>query len=173
MIFQPENNIGESFRPAGLIFCGDLPFFCRSRTWPAWVACTRSQPHLRFCLYAGGVRHDPRWVKLLPCATFQSWHCRVSIISWGRWIKPRDQYTASFSEKTLRKRAIVALDACYFLHKAISISLSRFGDNRRCGLSDFKRRFPASQKILCTVWFICIFFISEWKRSVVHTPGFV
>ena len=60
--------------------------------------------------------------------------------------------------------------AVSFIHKAISISLSRFGDNRRCDLADFKRRFPASQKILiCTVWFICIFFISEWKRSVVHT----
>ena len=33
-----------------------------------------------------------------------------------------------------------------------------------------KRRFPASQKILCTVWFICLFFfVSEWKRSIVHT----
>ena len=43
---------------------------------------------------------------------------------------------------------ILALDACYWLHKVISISLSRFGDDRRC---DFRRRFPASQKILGTV----------------------
>ena len=43
----------------------------------------------------------------------------------------------------------VALDACYWLNKAISISLSRFGDNRRCDLADFKR------------W--------QWNRSVVHT----
>ena len=27
---------------------------------------------------------------------------------------------------------MVALDACYWLHKAISIGLSRFGDDRRC-----------------------------------------
>ena len=60
---------------------------------------------------------------------------------------------------------IVALDACYWLHKAISIGLSRFGDDRRCDLADFKRRFPASQKILCTVWFICIF-LSQSERDL-------
>ena len=49
---------------------------------------------------------------------------------------------------------ILALDACYWLHNVISISLSRFGDDQKC---DFRRRFPASQKILCIVWFICIF----------------
>ena len=43
---------------------------------------------------------------------------------------------------------ILALDACYFLHKVIPISLSRFTDDRRC---DFRRRFPASQEILGTV----------------------
>ena len=43
---------------------------------------------------------------------------------------------------------ILALYACYWLHMLISISLSRFGDDRRC---DFSRRFPASQKILGTV----------------------
>ena len=36
---------------------------------------------------------------------------------------------------------ILALDTCYWLHKVISISLSRFGDDRR---RDFRRRFPAS-----------------------------
>ena len=54
---------------------------------------------------------------------------------------------------------IVALDACYQLHKAISTSLSGFGNDRRCDLADFKRRFSASQR--STVWFIRIFFISE------------
>ena len=43
---------------------------------------------------------------------------------------------------------IVTLDACDWLHKVISISLSRFGDDQRC---DFRRRFTASQKILSTV----------------------
>ena len=46
---------------------------------------------------------------------------------------------------------ILALDACYWLQKVISISLSQFGDGRRCDLADFRRRFPASQKILGTV----------------------
>ena len=32
---------------------------------------------------------------------------------------------------------ILALDACYWLHKVISISLSRFGDYRRCDFSRF------------------------------------
>ena len=32
---------------------------------------------------------------------------------------------------------IVALDACCWLHKAISKSLSRYGDDRRCDLADF------------------------------------
>ena len=32
---------------------------------------------------------------------------------------------------------IVALDACYWLHKAKSISLSRFGDDRKCDSSRF------------------------------------
>ena len=43
---------------------------------------------------------------------------------------------------------ILALDACYWLHKVIPISLSRFTDDGRC---DFRRRFPASQEILGTV----------------------
>ena len=42
----------------------------------------------------------------------------------------------------------LALDACHWLNMVISISLSRFGDDRRY---DFRRRFPASQKILGTV----------------------
>ena len=61
---------------------------------------------------------------------------------------------------------MLALDACYWLHKTISLSLSRFGDDRRCDVS----RWPASQKILCTLW-CCVYmyiFISEWKWSVVH-----
>ena len=42
---------------------------------------------------------------------------------------------------------ILVLDACYWLHKAISISLSRFGDDRRCDLANFKRQFTTPQKI--------------------------
>ena len=32
---------------------------------------------------------------------------------------------------------ILALDACYWLHKVISTSSSRFGDDRRCDFSRF------------------------------------
>ena len=32
---------------------------------------------------------------------------------------------------------ILVLDACYWLHMVISISLSRFGDDRRCDFSRF------------------------------------
>ena len=44
---------------------------------------------------------------------------------------------------------IVASDAYYWLHKVISISLSRFGDGQRC---DFRRRLPASQKIVLCLY---------------------
>ena len=64
---------------------------------------------------------------------------------------------------------MVALDTCYWLHKAISIGLLPFGDDRRCHLADSKQQFPASQKILFTVWFICIVLSKECKGSVVHT----
>ena len=52
-----------------------------------------------------------------------------------------------------------------WLHKGISIGLSRFGDDRRCHLANSKRRFPTSQNILRTVWFICIF-LSQSVRDV-------
>ena len=67
---------------------------------------------------------------------------------------------------------IVALDACYWLHKAISISMSRFGDDRRCDPADFKRRFPASQKILCTVQFVCIF-LSQSEIDLQFIPAWI
>ena len=63
---------------------------------------------------------------------------------------------------------IVTSDACYWLHKVISISLSRFGEDQRC---DFRRRFSASQNILCIVWFICIF-LSQSERDLQFIPGF-
>ena len=62
---------------------------------------------------------------------------------------------------------IVASDACYWLHKVISISLSRFRDDQRC---DFRRRFPASQKILSAVQ-CCAYmyiFISEKEISSLY-----
>ena len=90
------------------------------------------------------------------------------------WIKSRDQNTVSFSQNHYGRERFGEFSRSHtglrcLLLFIIWISLSRFGDDRRCYLADFKRRFPASQKILCTVWFMCIFFISEWKRSVVQT----
>ena len=52
---------------------------------------------------------------------------------------------------------ILALDACYWLHKVISISLSRFRDDQRC---DFRWQFPAFQKILGTVLCCAYMYIS-------------
>ena len=52
--------------------------------------------------------------------------------------------------------------------KVISISLSRFGEDQRY---DFRRRFSASQNILCIVWFICIF-LSQSERDLQFIPGF-
>ena len=141
MIFQPENNIGESSRPAGLIFCGNLSFLLQ-------VAYVNSLGYLcpkPASLYAGAA----------VCVTT---HKGSSIVTRSSSHLVRDMNQTQGSKrcflfwKILRKRAIVALDACYLLHKAISISLSRFGDDRMYDVSDFKRRFPASQKILCAVW---------------------
>ena len=66
----------------------------------------------------------------------QSLHGRVRI-SWERWIKSRDQNTASFFEKKITEESdlenfqdlMVTLDVCCWLHKAISIGLSPFGDD--------------------------------------------
>ena len=50
MIFQPENNIGESSKPAGLIFCGNLSFLLQ-------VAYVTSLGGL---CRKPSVRHDPQ-----------------------------------------------------------------------------------------------------------------
>ena len=59
---------------------------------------------------------------------------------------------------------IVTLDACHWLRKVISISLSRFGDDQRC---DFRRRFPASQKILVLFSAVLIsIFLSQSEKDL-------
>ena len=83
----------------------------------------------------GGVRHDPpRFMgRIVAVVTRSSSHIRE------RWIKPRDQYTASFPEKHYGRGRFGGFsrprNACYWLHKAISMSLSWFGDDRRSILS--------------------------------------
>ena len=42
---------------------------------------------------------------------------------------------------------MVALDACYCLHKAISIGLSRFGDDRRCHSLQYVAQYPDGTSI--------------------------
>ena len=46
---------------------------------------------------------------------------------------------------------ILALDACYWLHKVISIVYCDSETIEGAILADFRRRFPASQNILSTV----------------------
>ena len=109
-------------------------------------------------LKAGGVRHDPkRFIgKTVHVPHFN--RDTIECISWERWseskpgIKTLRPFLKNITEESDLENfqdLIVALDACYLLHKAISTSSSPFGDDWRC---DLRRRFPASQKILCTVW---------------------
>ena len=110
-----------------------------------------------FILFVGGVRHDPqRFVG----KTVYVPHFNRDTVEFT----PRERDESKPGIKTLLpflknitedsdlenfQDLILALDACYWFHKVISISLSRFGDDRsRC---DFRRRFRASLKILCTV----------------------
>ena len=129
----------------------------------------------------GGVRHDPqRFVGKTVSASFQSWHGRVPI-SWERWIKTRDQNTASFCEKNITEESeledfedlIMALDACYWLHKAISVSSSRFGEDRRSDFSRLRGDFPLLRRfhVLFGAVFICIF-LSLSERDLYFIPGF-
>ena len=165
MIFQPENNIGEGFRPAGLIFCGNLSFLLQV-AYVTSLGCLCPKPaSFEILFVCRRCPSRPTMGKTVAVPHFN--HDTVEFA-------PRERDKGSKHRflfwKTLRKRAIVALDACYWLHKAISISLSRFGDDRRCGLSDFKWRFPASQEILCTLWFICIFFYLRVKEICSSYP---
>ena len=75
---------------------------------------------------------------------------------------------------------IVALDACYWPQKAISISLSRFGDDRRCDLADFKPVISwfSEDFMYCLALSLCVYFylrvkeicsslvdLLKWKKS--------
>ena len=104
------------------------------------------------------------WVKLFTCF-IQSSRGRVRI-SWERWIKPRDQNTAYFSEKKKKKKKrqtaiwrilILTLDACYWLHKVISISLLRFGNDRRCDISRFQAAISWFLKYFKNCLVLCLY----------------
>ena len=109
-----------------------------------------------FTLHPGGVRHDPQ--RFMGKTVYVPHFNRDTVEFASRerddgskpGIKILLPFLKNIEESDLEnfQDLILALDACYWLHMVISISLSRFGDDRRC---DFRRRFPASRKILGTV----------------------
>ena len=66
---------------------------------------------------------------------------------------------------------IVALVACYWLHNAISVSSSRFGDDRRCDFSPLGGDFLLLRRfhLLFGAVFICIF-LSPSERDLYFIP---
>ena len=124
----------------------------------------------------GGVRHDPQ--RLMGKTVHVPLFNRDTLEFASRErdkskpeIKTLLPFLKNIAEESNLENSqdlMVASDACYYywLHKVISISSPRFGDHQqlhqRC---DFRRRFPASQKILRIVWFICIFF-SQSERDL-------
>ena len=128
MIFQPENNIGESSRPARLIFCGNLSFLLQ-------VAYVTSLDGL---CPKPGVRHDPQRFMGKTVAVPHFNGDTVEFTSLKRdesnpRIKTLLPFLKDITEESDLENfqdLIVALDACYWLHKTISRSLSRFGDDR-------------------------------------------
>ena len=72
-----------------------------------------------------------------------------------REMKTRDQNIWEESDLKNFQDLMLALDACYWLHKTISLSLSRFEDDRRWDVNRFLllRRF----NVLFGAVFICIF----------------
>ena len=110
-----------------------------------------------FLLFVGGVRHDPQ--RFMGKTVYVPHFNRDTVEFASRerdeskpGIKTLLPFLKSFTEESDLENfqyLILALDACYWFHKVISISLSRFGDDR--SRWDFRRRFRASVKILCTV----------------------
>ena len=105
---------------------------------------------------SGGVRHDPQ--RVMGKTVYVPHFNRDTVKFASRekdeskpGIKTLLPFLKNITEESDLENSqdlIVASDACYWLHKVISISLSRFRDDQRC---DFRRRFPSSQKILSTV----------------------
>ena len=87
--------------------------------------------------------HKCSWVKLFMCLISIGTRSSSHLVREMHQ-NPGLKYCFLFW-KTLRRRAIcrnfqdliLALDACYWLHKVIFKSLSRFGDDRRCNFSLF------------------------------------
>ena len=131
-----------------------------NRSWriyiPKWFTSPRNQATGRVCHY------PQRFMgKIVNVSRFRRDRVKYASRETDEW-KPGIKTFLRFLKKISVESdlenfqdLIVALDACFSLHKAIWISLSLFGDYRRCDFSRFQRhflRFLASQKILCTVW---------------------
>ena len=98
-------------------------------------------------LKAGGVRHDPRRFMRKTVHVPHFNRDTIECLSWERWseskpvIKTLRRFLKNITEESDLENfqdLIVALDACYLLHKAISTSLSPFGDDLRCDFSRFE-----------------------------------
>ena len=105
----------------------------------SWLTSTKTQV-VTERKKQGGVRHDPQRFmgKTVPAPHFN--RDTVEFASLERdesnlGIKTLLPFLKKVTEQSDLENfqdLMVALDACYWLHKAISIGLSRFGDDRRC-----------------------------------------
>ena len=97
---------------------------------------------------SGGVRHEPQ--RLMGETVYGPHFNRNTVEFASRESFERDEskpgiktllpFLKNITEESDLENfqdLILALDACYWLHKVISISLSRFGDQRRCGFTRF------------------------------------
>ena len=90
--------------------------------------------------FPGGVRHDPQRFmgKTVTVPHFNRDTVEFASLKRNesnpgiKTLLPFPKITTEESDFENFQDLIVALDACYWLHKAISIGLSRFGDDRRC-----------------------------------------
>ena len=132
-----------------------------------------------FILFVGGVRHDPqRFVgKTVYVPHFN--RDTVEFASRERdeskpGIKTLLPFLKNITEESDLENfqdLILALDACYWLHKVISISLSRFERRSKpvrflAAISCFSEDF-----MYCLVLCLYVYFYLRrvWKRSVAHT----
>ena len=94
-------------------------------------------------LGSGGVRHDPQ--RFMGKTVYAPHFNRYTVEFASRerdeskpGIKTLLPFLKNITEESDLENfqdLILALDVCYWLHKLISISLSRFGDERRCDFS--------------------------------------
>ena len=87
--------------------------------------------------------HKGSWVKLFMCpisiVTRSSSHVvrEMDQNPGSKYLLPFLKNITGESDLETFQDLILALDARYWLHMVISISLSRFGDDRRCDFSRF------------------------------------